>query len=78
MAYYHFGNYYEQITNAAFSTIQTPGSATPHSGIYRCEGSGHEITSVENHVLPPQNHHQHSAGQGAIRSRLIAATKHNH
>jgi ribosomal protein L37AE/L43A len=71
MALYKNGTYLQQSTHAAFDTIHNPGASTPHSGIYRCEGCGHEIASNANNPLPPQNHHQHSTSQGSIRWRLI-------
>ena len=57
-------------SNAAFDGLHRPGAPTPYSGIYRCEGCGQEATSVYPHPLPPQNHHQHTPAQGAIRWRL--------
>jgi len=54
MAYYNNGNYFDQVNNGIFQQLNAPGSATPYSGIYRCEGCGHEITSIHQHTLPPQ------------------------
>ena len=71
MALYKNEAYLAKSNDAAFDVIHTPGSATPHSGIYRCEGCGHEVASNERNPLPPQNHHQHSVSQGAIRWRMI-------
>jgi hypothetical protein len=71
MALYKYQQFIAQSTHAAFDQLHEPGSSTPYSGIYRCEGCGHEVTSVYPHPLPPQNHHQHSNAQGAIRWRLI-------
>jgi hypothetical protein len=70
LAYYKYGNILTQEDGAEFDTIYQTGTPTPYSGIYRCEGCGHSITSVHNHPFPPQNHHQHSAAQGTIRWRL--------
>jgi len=75
MAVYKYSNYLEQSNHQAFDEIYHPGTATPHSGIYRCEGCGMNEVSTYSHPLPPQNHHQHSYTQGAIRWRLIVATK---
>jgi hypothetical protein len=77
MAYYKFSQFLEQNDDQAFDLIHQPGSSAPYSGIYRCEGCGHEITSVAGRTLPPQNHHQHTGNQGTIRWRLIIATTHN-
>src|SRR5450830_1152460 len=58
-----------------FDELTSPGEAVPYSGIYRCDGCAHEIVSTEGHVMPPQNHHQHSSEQGAIRWRLIVSPR---
>jgi hypothetical protein len=76
MAYYKYATHLEQSVDAAFDSDNGPSTATPASGIYRCMGCGHEVTSVKGHPLPPQNHHQHSQQQGHIRWRLIVASKH--
>ena len=70
--YYKYPQFFTQSNSTMFDELSTPGSETPHSGIYRCEGCGHEITSVCGHTLPPQNHHQHLSNQGSIRWRFIA------
>ncbi len=74
MAVFKNKDYFEHSTNAAFDQIHEPGDHAPHSGIYRCEGCGENAVSTYSHPLPPQNHHQHTVAQGAIRWRLIAAT----
>jgi len=71
MALYKYPNYLAASQHAAFDTIQAPGARTPFSGIYRCEGCGHEVASNAGNPLPPQNHHQHTVQQGAIRWRLV-------
>lgn len=73
MALYKNPNYFRHTDDNAFDLEHRPGAATPYSGIYQCAGCGREITSVTGHTLPPQNHHQHTYGQGAIRWRLIVA-----
>ena len=70
MALYKYSAVVQQSSDAAFDKIAGPGAATPHSGIYRCEGCGKEIAANEGNPLPPQNHHQHSSAQGSIRWRL--------
>lgn len=75
MAYYKYSTHLHQNNHAAFDAITHPGSPTPYSGIYRCEGCGENIVSTYTHVMPPQNHHQHTAGQGAIRWRLLISCK---
>jgi hypothetical protein len=74
MAIYRYMQFLEQSPNQVFDQLYTPGTATPHSGIYRCEGCGKNEVSTHAHPLPPQNHHQHTAAQGAIRWRLVVAT----
>lgn len=71
MALYKTATYLTQSTDAAFDTTYTPGTSTPHSGIYRCTGCGDEIASNAGNPLPPQNHHQHSTAQGSIRWQMI-------
>ena len=74
MALYKHGQYLQQSQGDAFDYVHNPGVATPHSGIYRCEGCGDEIASNKGQPLPPQNHHQHNEQQGKIRWRLIVAS----
>jgi len=71
MALYKYSQYLGQKNDGEFDKHHSPGASTPHSGIYRCEGCGHEIASNAGNPLPPQNHHQHSTNQGLIRWRLI-------
>lgn len=71
MAWYKYPTHLHQKTNAEFDQLHTPGTTTPWSGIYRCEGCGREVVSTFGHPLPPQNHHQHTYGQGVIHWRLL-------
>ena len=73
MALYKYSQYLTQTTHAAFDAITGAGHTAPYSGIYRCEGCGKEAVSTEGNTLPPQNHHQHTQAQGAIRWRLVVA-----
>jgi hypothetical protein len=61
--------------DAAFDVFHSPSTPTPYSGIYRCRVCGHEIVSTYTHPLPPQNHHQHPAGQ-PIQWQLIVFAQH--
>lgn len=70
MALYKYSQFITASSDQAFDQVLTPGTSTPHSGIYKCQGCGHEIASNANNPLPPQNHHQHKANQGAIRWQL--------
>jgi hypothetical protein len=70
MAFYKYGNYLSQENAPEFDTLHGPGQVTPFSGVYRCEGCGQSVTSVYQHPLPPQNHHQHP-GMQPIRWRLV-------
>lgn len=75
MALYKYAQFLATSDHEAFDKLHSTGAATPYSGIYRCEGCGHEVTSVYSHPLPPQNHHQHTAAQGTIRWRLVVCDK---
>lgn len=68
--FYKYPQWLTQSTDVKFDQVHEPGSATPYSGVYRCEGCGKEATSVHSHPLPPQNHHQHEPAQGRILWRL--------
>ncbi len=71
MCLYKNGGYFTSSNSDAFDMVHSPGATTPNSGIYRCEGCGDEIAANKGNPLPPQNHHQHSTGHGAIRWRLV-------
>ena len=71
MALYKYPQFLQTSDHAAFDLAHQPGVATPYSGIYRCTGCGHEIVSVANYPLPPQNHHQHQSVFVPIRWQLI-------
>ncbi len=77
MALYKNGSWIGHLTSEAFDKVYTPGTSTPHSGIYKCLGCNDEVASNVGNPLPPQNHHQHSTNQGAIRWQLavFAQTK---
>jgi hypothetical protein len=75
MAQYKNSQYLSSSSDSAFDTLHNPGASTPYSGIYRCEGCGHEVASNAGNPLPPQNHHQHTTTQGSIRWRLIVKTQ---
>ena len=76
MAWYKYAQVLQPHSHAVFDQILGPGQATPLSGIYRCEGCGHEATANAGNPLPPQNHHQHSQAQGQIKWRLIVMSTH--
>jgi len=57
-------------TNDHWKKVYGPAENVPVSGIYRCLGCKREITSNRADPFPPQNHHQHEAGQGDIRWKL--------
>lgn len=57
--------------NGAFDQIYNPGDTCANEGIYKCAGCGKEITLAKDKTFPPQNHHQHTPGQGAIRWKLF-------
>jgi hypothetical protein len=70
MALYKYSSALGKSDSEAFDHVLEPGANAPWPGIYGCEVCGHEIATAANHVLPPQNHHQHQYGSGRIRWRL--------
>jgi hypothetical protein len=76
VATYQEAKYLTHVTNEAFDQNHPPGSAAPFAGIYRCMGCGWEIGIAHGHILPPQNHHEHTVQQGSIRWRLIVYADH--
>jgi len=76
MALYKNINYVKQINSMAFDIDHEPGGIPPQSGIYRCGGCGREIVAEKSRPLPPQNHHQHTYQQGAIRWQMIVYADH--
>jgi hypothetical protein len=71
MAQYKYAQFLSQSDHQAYDNLYGPGAICPDSGIYRCETCGDEMASNKGNPLPPQNHHQHAPGAGAIRWRLI-------
>jgi hypothetical protein len=71
MALYKHGQYLQVSTSSAFDVSQSPGEKAANPGVYRCVACGHEIGIAKDHTLPPQNHHQHKPGIGAISWQLI-------
>ena len=62
--------------DSGFDQMHTAGETTPFSGIYRCEGCGHEIVSQEYAPLPCEQSHLHATNEGQIRWRLIVFAQH--
>lgn len=71
MAQYKHGQYLTPSQHAAFDTLTSPGTEAANAGIYRCAACGDEIGIAKGHILPPQNHHQHAPGLGAIKWQLV-------
>lgn len=71
MAIYKYGKFLMADQSAEFDVLYHPATTTPVSGIYRCEGCHQSVTSVKDHPLPPQNHHQHTPPTVPIQWRLI-------
>ena len=76
MAWYKYDQYLKKSVGDAYDQDLSPGIAAPHAGIYRCMGCGRELGIAQSHMLPPQNHHQHTAAEGTIRWRLIVYADH--
>ena len=75
MALYKYKEFIELSNDEAFDKLISPSTAAPWPGIYRCHACGHEIATAQSHMLPPQNHHQHRPGLGAIQWRLVVSHK---
>jgi hypothetical protein len=71
MAGYKYDQFLAKWDSEDFDKLYPPGSRIGWSGIYRCDGCGRESVHTIDKPLPPQNHHQHTSNQGAIRWRLI-------
>ena len=54
MALYKYQQYINKSESDAFDQVYEPGASSPHSGIYRCDGCGHEITHVKERALPKE------------------------
>lgn len=73
MAYYKHASFFLQDKHTDFDRTFNPGTATPYSGIYRCEVCGHEAVSTKTHPLPPEHHAQNALNQ-RTKWRLIVAS----
>ena len=73
MAQYKYLHYLTAVSEPRFNPAHPPGTVTPHTGIYKCEGCGTEAVSNAGDPLPPTTHHQHSLAQNAIAWRLVVA-----
>ena len=71
MALYKYSAYLQINQHQEFDNSHSPGAVAENAGVYRCTGCNDEIGIAKGHHLPPQNHHQHSQAQGAIRWQLI-------
>jgi hypothetical protein len=74
MAQYKYVHYLAYLADQKFDPAHPPGTTTPHTGIYKCQGCGAEVISHAGDPLPPSTHHQHSLVQGGMAWRLIVAT----
>ena len=74
MASAKYQNFIAQNNSGAFDHLYRPGAVTPYSGIYRCAGCARSVVSEATRPLPPQNHHQHTVAQGAIRWQLLVVS----
>jgi hypothetical protein len=77
MAVYKYTQYVERSNDKSFDAGHKPGVPAPFAGIYRCMGCHREVGIADGHILPPQNHHTHTAQQGLIRWRLAVWADHN-
>lgn len=72
MALYRYSQFLASSTSDEFNKLFNPGTRCSWSGIYRCEGCGHEIVHTHEKPLPPQNSHTHTNPYVAIQWRLVA------
>jgi hypothetical protein len=70
MAYYKHAKFFTEDKHTDFDQLFRPGTATPYSGVYRCEVCGHEAVSTKTHPLPPEHHNAYQP----TKWRLIAAS----
>ena len=77
MPWYQDAEFFRQVKLEPFDQEHQPGVKAPFAGIYRCMGCHREIAIAFGHTLPPQDHHSHTAQQGAIRWRLVAFADHD-
>ncbi len=73
MAIYQDASVVRKGSGAAFENTYKPGTACPHSGIYRCQSCGHEVASNKRQPLPPQHEKPHT---GAIIWKLVVYAEH--
>lgn len=74
MAAYKYSQYLNHRADALFDQTFSPGTPTPHSGIYGCEVCNDEIASNKGNPLPSQNHKQHPYPHSSIKWRLRVAS----
>jgi hypothetical protein len=74
MAQYRYLHFLSHSADPKFESAHPPGTTTPQTGIYKCQGCGTEIVSNAGDPLPPSTHHQHSLAQGGISWWLAVAT----
>jgi len=53
MAWFKYKEFLKYSDSSAYDDVHKPGTATPHSGVYRCESCGVEIVSEKGRTLPP-------------------------
>jgi len=74
MADYKYVHYLTRVPDPKFDPAHAPGTTTPHSGIYKCQGCGRETVCHAGDLLPTEEDHQHTNQLEVIGWRLIAAT----
>ena len=60
MASYKYSKDVVQNSSDEFDKLYSPGTTTPHSGIYKCNVCSYEAASVEGHPLPPPSDPRHA------------------
>lgn len=75
MALYKDSSHMGQVEDVIFDQLNSPGTPTPRSGIYRCTACGKEVVSEQENPLPPQTHHVHDV-PAAIQWKLQVFAQH--
>ena len=61
MALYKYSQFLTKSESDVFDQVYDPGTATPHSGIYRCNVCAFEVASIQGRPLPPPSDSNHAA-----------------
>jgi hypothetical protein len=80
MALYKYTSFITQADHAEFDKTHKPGFPVPILGFIAAKRVLKKLLPIRGSApdpLPPQNHHQHAPGAGAINWRLPIFANHN-